>query len=316
MIVRLHINHILKGFTMKNHLFIGILVLMSVFVTHVATAQQKCRIEIVDVASGEIAVVRQFDSRVEAPEWSRDGKWLYYNTGGSIFKISPNGGEPVKVPTGDIASCNNDHVISPDGKTLAISVGVPGKGSVIFTLPIDGGTPRQVTPEGPSYLHGWSPDGKKLVYTAQRNGDYDIYIISLDGSDETQLTDVPGLDDGPEFTPDGKRIWFCSVRSGLMQLWSMNPDGTDQKRMLDEEANCWFPHVSPDGKSVSYLTYRKGDVDPSDHPANREVCIKVMPIGGGESKTLVELFGGQGTMNVNSWSPDSKKIAYVHFERP
>ena len=303
----------------KNPLIGGMAVCLLVIMAGTVAAQQqqqKCRIEIVDVATGKISVVKEFDSRVEAPEWTRDGKWLYYNARGSIYKISPDGGESIKVPTGDINSCNNDHVISPDGKTLAISAGLQGKGSVIYTLPVDGGTPKLVTQEGPSYLHGWSPDGKKLVYTAMRNGDYDIYIISLDGSDEMRLTDAPGLDDGPEFTPDGKRIWFCSVRSGLMQLWSMNPDGGDQRQMVDEDANCWFPHISPDGKQVSYLTYRKGDVEPSDHPANREVSIKIMPIEGGASKTLVEVFGGQGTMNVNSWSPDGKKIAYVHYERP
>lgn len=170
-----------------------------------------------------------------------------------------------------------------------------------------------VTPNAPSYLHGWSPNGAELAYCAERNGQYDIYTIPVDGGVEVQLTDSPGLDDGPEYSPDGGHIWFNSVRTGLMQIWRMNADGTEQTQMTFDESNNWFPHVSPDGQTIAYLSYRKGDVDPGDHPANKDVEIRLMASTGGDYRTLVQLFGGQGTINVNSWSPDSKRLAFVSY---
>jgi TolB protein len=170
-----------------------------------------------------------------------------------------------------------------------------------------------VTEKGPSYLHGWSPDGQTLAYCAERGGQYDIYTIPVNGGDELQLTNLPGLDDGPEYSPSGEHIWFNSTRTGLMQVWRMRPDGSNPEHMVKEDANCWFPHVSPDGKWVTYIAYARGDVEPGDHPANKNVELRLIPANGGESKTIVKLFGGQGTMNVNSWSPDNRTIAFVSY---
>lgn len=170
-----------------------------------------------------------------------------------------------------------------------------------------------MTEEGPSYLHSWSPDGRCLAYCAERNGQYDIYTISVDGGPETQLTNSPGLDDGPEYAPAGQHIWFNSVRSGLMQIWRMEVDGSNPVHMVVEDANCWFPHVSPDGQWVAYIAYNRNEVAPGDHPANKNVEIRLVPSDGGMSRTIVELFGGQGTMNVNSWSPDSRTLAFVSY---
>lgn len=185
--------------------------------------------------------------------------------------------------------------------------------SRIYILPLSGSTPRLVTEKGPSYLHGWSPDGKRLAYCAERNGQYDIYTIAVDGGEETQLTNLPGLDDGPEYSPDGKYIWFNSVRSGLMQVWRMEADGSNPTHMVQEEANGWFPHVSPDNQWVVYIAYKKGDVEPGDHPANKDVELRLIPAEGGAAKTIVSLFGGQGTINVNSWAPDNRTIAFVSY---
>jgi Tol biopolymer transport system component len=170
-----------------------------------------------------------------------------------------------------------------------------------------------VTEKGPSYLHGWSPDGKRLAYCAERGGQYDIYPISVNGGSETQLTNEPGLDDGPEFAPFGQHIWFNSTRSGLMQIWRMETDGSNPTHMVQEDANGWFPHVSPDGNWVAYIAYCKDDVSPGDHPPNKNVELRLIPAAGGASKTIVKLFGGQGTMNVNSWSPDNRTLAFVSY---
>jgi Tol biopolymer transport system component len=164
---------------------------------------------------------------------------------------------------------------------------------------------------GPSYFHGWSPDGKWLTYTGGRNGEWDIYRIRADGAgSEIRLTDHPALDDGSEFTPDGRYIWFNSSRSGKMQLWRMEPDGTNLQRMTYDEYNNWFPHPSPDGKQVVYLAYSP-EVAPDDHPWYQQVYLMLMPAEGGEARVIANLYGGQGTINVPSWSPDGRRLAFV-----
>jgi len=272
------------------------------------------QLEIFDLKKKNRTIVRQFTSRIEAPNWTPDGKYLVYNSNGLIYKIPIEGGEPEVINTGSLTSCNNDHVISADGNLLAISArGQTGK-SQIFTLPFEGGEPRLITPKGPSYLHGISPDNKFLSYCAERENNYDVYIISADRGEEIRLTTAPGLDDGPEYSPDGKHIWFNSVRTGLMQIWRMKNDGSDQTRMTFDESNNWFPHVSPDGRKVVFLTYNRDDVEPGSHPANKNVDLRMIRTRGGKPVVLVRLFGGQGTINVNSWSPDSKKFAFVSYE--
>ena len=171
-----------------------------------------------------------------------------------------------------------------------------------------------ITPLAPSYLHGWSPDGKTLAYCAERGGEYDIYTIPVLGGKEKRMTDAPGLNDGSEYDSAGEYIWFNSVRSGLMQAFRMKADGSEQTQMtFDSEWNTWFPHISPDRKLVSMICYRKGDVEPGEHVPHKNVQIRVMRSDGSDLHTVVELFGGQGTINVNSWSPDSRKFAFVSY---
>ena len=271
-------------------------------------------LEIVDVFSGERKVLKEFDHVIEAPNWTQDGRYLVYNSRGNMFTYELATGEIKEINTGFAIDCNNDHVLSPDNTQLAVSHFTNEDAtSRIYILPFNGGSPALVTEKGPSYLHGWSPDGRRMAYCAERDGQYDIYTISVDGGAETQLTNLPGLDDGPEYSPDGRHIWFNSTRSGLMQVWRMETDGSNPIHIVKEDANCWFPHVSPDGKWVVYITYGKNDVDAGDHPANKNVELRLIPAGGGASKTIMKLFGGQGTMNVNSWSPDNRTIAFVSY---
>lgn len=271
-------------------------------------------LETVDVATGERTVRKRFDSLIEAPNWLPDGNTLLYNAGGSLWLFDLTTKESRKVDTGSAARCNNDHVLSPDGGQVGLSSAGPEGRSLVYVVPLSGGEPRLVTPVGPSYLHGWSPDGRTLAYCAERGGEFDIYTMPVEGGEETRLTDAPGLDDGPEYSPDGRHIWFNSVRSGLMQVWRMDAGGQNQTRMTwDEESNCWFPHLSPDGKQVAYIAYKKGDVAPGDHPPCKHVEIRLMDADGSNTRTLVRLFGGQGTLNVNSWSPDGTKLAFVSY---
>lgn len=284
-------------------------------------------LETLDVHTGRRSVLKVFDYVIEAPNWTRDGRYLVYNSRGHLYTYELATGEIKELDTGFAIDCNNDHVLSPDNTQIAVSHFTKEDAtSRIYILPFIGGSPVQVTEKGPSYLHGWSPDGKRLAYCAERGGDsklplgaagrggqYDIYTISVNGGPETQLTNLPGLDDGPEYSPDGKAIWFNSTRTGLMQVWRMAADGSNPTHMIQADANCWFPHVSPDGRWVVYIVYNKNDVAPGDHPANKNVELRLCPAEGGESKTIAALFGGQGTINVNSWSPDNRTIAFVSY---
>lgn len=270
-------------------------------------------LEVISVKDGKRRVVYRAREHFEAPNWMPDGKRLLYNGNGKIYTIPVTGGKPKVLDTGDAVHCNNDHGITFDGKTLIISDGHEGKGSIIYTLPLKGGEPRKVTDKAPSYWHGVSPDGETLSYCAERNGQYDVYAIGIEGGEETQLTNLPTLDDGPEYSPDGKYIYFNSVRTGLMKIWRMKADGSEQTQMtFGGDHNDWFAHPSPDGKLLVFISYDT-TVEPHSHLPNKNVELRIMPTEGGEPKTLTKLFGGQGTINVPSWSPDSEYVAFVSY---
>jgi Tol biopolymer transport system component len=269
-------------------------------------------VETLDVETGDRRILLSSPESLQAPNWTPDGKALIYNAGGRLYRFDLARRTSTPIDTGFATSNNNDHVLSFDGKMLGIShhSAEDGGASIVYTLPASGGTPKRITAAGPSYLHGWSPDGKYLIYTAERGGDYDIYRIPAAGGAEVRLTTAKGLDDGSEYSPDGRYIYFNSVRSGTMQVWRMRPDGSGQEQVTDDEFNNWFPHVSPDGKRIVLLSYLS-DVDPSDHPWYRPVYIRMMPASGGRPKVIAYVYGGQGTINVPSWSPDGRRVAFV-----
>jgi TolB protein len=272
-------------------------------------------LETIAIASTDRRVVYSIAGHFEAPNWTRDGAFIF-NADGRIQRLPVTGGTPQLIDTGFATRCNNDHGVSPDGTTLAISDQSQGDHqSIIYLLPIKGGTPRRITQKSPSYWHGWSPDGKTLAYPGQRNGEFDIYTISTEGGEETQLTTAIGLDDGPEYSPDGKYIYFNSVRTGRMQIWRMHPDGSAQEQVTSDDLNNWFPHISPDGKWLVFLSYGK---EVEGHPENKDVMLRIVALKNdavdGKIEILAKLFGGQGTINVPSWSPDSKQLAFVSYE--
>jgi TolB protein len=269
-------------------------------------------LEILDLASGNATIVHQYRGSFQAPNWTRDGKALIYAQEGRLYRFDLATLSAAPINTGSATRNNNDHVLSFDGKMLGISnhVAADSDASIVFTLPASGGTPTRVTAQGPSYLHGWSPDGRWLVYVGQRNDEFDIYKIAASGGEEIRLTTAKGLDDGPEYTPDGAFIYFNSVRSGSMQIWRMHPDGTEPQQVTSDGFNNWFPHISPDGKWMVYISF-PSDVAPDDHPFYKHVLLRLMPIGGGPARVIAYVYGGQGTINVPSWSPDGTRLAFV-----
>jgi TolB protein len=277
-------------------------------------------VEILDISTSKRKVIFSSKDDVEAPNWMKDGSALIYNSKGSLYKLPLRSLQPTLINTDFAKRSNNDHVLSFDGKYLGISnqstKEKANTESLIYVVPVNGGIPQQVTMTGPSYLHGWSPDRKTLVYCAQRDGKFDVYSIPVTGGTEKRLTDAEGLDDGPEFSPDGKYIYFNSTRSGSMQIWRMKPDGSAQEQVTNDEFNNWFAHISPDGKKMVFISFEK-DVPADQHPYYKRVTIRLMPLNGSDKpKVLAYLYGGQGTINVPSWSPDGKKIAFVSYTFP
>lgn len=269
-------------------------------------------LEILDITSGNRRIIYSAAVPFEAPNWTPDGTALIYNQAGRLYRFDLAQHTPQVLDTGFATHNNNDHVLSFDGTRLGISHhSEEDQGqSVVYTLPSGGGTPRRVTAQSPSYLHGWSPDGRFLVYTGMRAGAADIYRIAVEGGAETRLTNTPGLDDGPEYSPDGRYIYFNSARSGRMQLWRMAPDGHQQEPVTDDAYNNWFPHIAPDGRQIVFLSYGQ-DVEPGAHPPYKHVYLRMRPAAGGPARVVAYVYGGQGTINVPSWSPDSTQIAFV-----
>lgn len=277
----------------------------------------KSMLEVYDVVSDERKIVLTENAHFEAPNWSPDGKYLIINQEGLLYKISLDGKNKEEIPTGNLKNLNNDHGISFDGKTLALSnndviEGATSGSSRIYTLPISGGEPRLVTPDYPSYWHGWSPDGKYLVYTAKRNGNFDIYRIPSEGGKEMRLTEHAALDDGPAYSPDGEYIYYNSMQSGKMEIWRMGPEGNDKEQVTDDSYSNWFAHPSPDGTHFVFISYLEDQGD--QHPAMKKVALRLYTLKDGNIRTLCTFTGGQGTINVPSWSPDGNRFAFVSYK--
>jgi hypothetical protein len=269
-------------------------------------------LEIMDVETGVRTVVYRVSDSLQAPNWTTDGKALIYNRNGRLYRFDLATRQPTEIDTGFATQNNNDHVLSFDGTMLAIShhSAEDGGQSIVYTVPVEGGTPTKITSTGPSYLHGWSPDGRDLVFTGGRDGNFDVYGIPSAGGAERRLTTYEGLDDGPEYAPSGSHIYFNSTRSGRMQIWRMPPGGYEHEQVTDDQFNNWFPHISPDGKQIVFLSFGQ-DVAPEEHPFYKHVYLRLMPYPGGQPRVIAYVYGGQGTINVPSWSPDSKRIAFV-----
>ncbi len=294
---------------------IYMIVMVAVGCTAQKPEEKKIRLEssleIFSVDSFSRKILYKAEQHFEAPNWSRDGENLIFNSDGKIYILPVKGGEPKLLNTGFATHCNNDHGISPDNNEFVVSHHEEKSGkSMIYILPMKGGAPRLVTANAPSYWHGWAPDGKTLAYCAERNGEFDIYTIPTVGGKETRLTTAAGLDDGPDYTVDGNFIYFNSMRTGKMKIWKMKPDGSAQEQVTFDEYNDWFAHPSPDGKWLVFVSYEK---EVEGHPANKNVLLRMMPMEGGTPIVLARLFGGQGTINVPSWSPDSKQFAFVSY---
>ncbi len=269
-------------------------------------------VAIYDLATASVQTVFQTDRLIEAPNWTADGTTLIVNGDGKLYRLNLAQPQLVQIDTGFATALNNDHGISPDATQLVISDTTEVGKSRIYTLPFSGGTPRLVQAHAPAYWHGWSPDGSRLVYSAKRGETFQIHTCPVNGGDEFQVTRDFDHADGPDYSPDGRWIWFNGEQAGSVQLWRIAPDGQGLQQMTADERVNWFPHPSPDGRHVLYLAYESGT---QGHPRYRDVQLRLLPAEGGTPKVLMSMFGGQGTMNVPCWAPDSRKFAFVRYGR-
>lgn len=308
--------------TMRRSLWIGALLASTMLLGSGGLLAQnrplKSELCIYDLGTSSSRCILSTKDHIEAPNWTPDGEFLIVNSGGRLFEVDLANPALKQIPTGEVDRVNNDHGVSPDGKTLVISAGH------IYTLPRAGGIPKQITQYRPSYYHGWSPDGKTLAFCANRGDNFDIYVISVNGGEEHRVTAHQGHEDGPDYSPDGKWIYFNSDRGGSgAEIWRIpagrtTPQDAHAELVVRGPRVEWFPHPSPDGKRMVYLSYPEGT---KGHPANKPVELRLIRLDAGEPlaqtpRVLERFTGGQGTINVNSWAPDSRRFAYVRYEYP
>jgi TolB protein len=271
-------------------------------------------LEVLDIETGNRKILLVDSNSVHSPIWKKDGETLIYAKQGFLYTFNLTNKICQLLNTGVKKSNSNDHVLSFDGKMLSFCVPTEEKGGpIVYTVPVTGGEPKQINKTAPSYPHSWSPDGKTLLLSASRKGEFEIYKIASSGGKEYGITNSLGMDDCPEYTPDGKQIYFNSNRTGTMRIWRMNADGSEPEVVTTGEYYDWFPHISPDGKWMVFLSYSKEDASASGHPSYRKVYLRLMPVSGGQPKIIAYLYGGQGSINSPCWSPDSKKIAFASY---
>lgn len=297
------------------------LLLITLCATMTTLAQLPLNLEseliLLNVNTGKEKVILRERRHFEAPNWSRDGKFLIINHNGLLEKVSVKGEKLGVIDTGFADRCNNDHGLTLDGKWLIVSHNDPtvtsqGGNSRIFILPASGGVPRLITGNTPSYWHGVSPDNQWVVYCAMRNGEWDVYKSHVITDEEIRLTDADGLDDGPEYSYDGEWIYFNSHRTGRMHIWRMRPDGSEQTQLTSDEYDNWFPHPGPDNRSIAYIAYMEDQK--GGHPFGKDVKIRLLDVETLQTRDLTPVFyGGQGSLNVHSWSPDGNKLAFVRY---
>ena len=268
-------------------------------------------LEIFDLTTDRSRVVLQTDERIEAPNWDPLGGGLLVNGGGRLFRVPWEAPRLLRVDTGFAIRCNNDHGFSPDGKRIAFS-SHRQNGAEIFLIPAAGGQPSLISPQAPSWFHGWSPDGKTVVYAAARGTKrvVDICAMPLGGA-EVLLTRGEGHSDGPNYSADGSQIYYNCDRGGHAQIWVMAADGAGQRQLFADDHVNWFPHPSPSGRDVLYLAYPLGT---KGHPRDMEVALCLMDPDGGNRRRVIEMTGGQGSINVPSWSPDGRAFAFVRYQ--
>lgn len=284
-------------------------------------SRQSSELVVADVTTGQTTVIYDTQELIEAPNWTFDGQWLVYNADGRLWRISPDGKDgPHRINTAPVENLNNDHVLAPDGTHVFVSA----NDGHLYLVPLAGGAPRKIShDQDPTrrysyFLHGVSPDGLALAYVALERAAGGVMTriatIPAAGGAETYLTDGTRPVDGPEYSPDGAWLYFngelAATRPGHAQIFRMRPDGSGVEQLTHDSRVNWFPHLSPDGQRMAYISFPEGTLG---HPADKEVILRLANPDGTGISDLDTFNGGQGTINVPSWAPESRRLAYVRY---
>jgi Tol biopolymer transport system component len=285
---------------------------------------QLCQVWIHSVESGENQLLLETDELLlEAPNWTLQGEALILNGAGVLWRLPVNHPQLHEIRVSGVPRLNNDHVLHPDGEHIFLSADNDWQ---LYRAPLRGGQAVQISGrEGPPglyhFLHGVSSDGGQLAFVGVeaehsegklRFLSAEICTINSDGTNFRQITHGGVPSDGPEYSRDGQWIVFnTEAFSNNAQIARMRTDGSELTRLTFSQTVDWFPHMSPDGHTAVYLAYPPGT---TGHPADEWIELMLVRDGQWQKATrAARLFGGQGTINVNSWSPDSSRFAYVAY---
>ncbi|PWG59906.1 TolB family protein [Bifidobacterium catulorum] len=283
---------------------------------------QIAQLRVIDVETREETVLLESDMLIESPNWTPDGEWIIVNAKGRLYRLPADGsGMLERIPIDNVPWVNNDHVLSPDGKRIYFSA----EGH-LYVAPVTGGDARKVSNDHPEiqeysyWLHGISPDEKTLAYVSTEpegsdpHGRRNLGTIPAHGGPDFQMTDGVNDFDGPEYSRDGQWIYYNSEEAatcdGHAQIFRRRPDGSERQQLTFDDRINWFPHFAPDGSKFVYISYEPGLLS---HPADTMVELRMMDAEGGEPETVTTLFGGQGTINTNTWAPDGRRFAFIAY---
>jgi Tol biopolymer transport system component len=280
---------------------------------------QRAEVWVVDVGGGLPELVYSTDEvLLEAPNWAPDGGGLLLNGDGLLWRLDL---EPevalTAVKIDNLPPINNDHVLDSPRGLIYLSA----NDGHLYVAPVEGGTATRVTHDSSRnhFLHGVSPDGTTLAFVDLPRGDFSapgrLALIPAAGGQTTYPEAGSRHIDGPEYSPDGLWIYLNTeefgVRPGHAQLARVPAGGGSLERLVATDTVDWFPHLSPDGELATYISFPTGTLG---HPADLKVEVRVVPVGDwARAVYAIPLFGGQGTINVNSWSPDGTRFSYVAY---
>lgn len=253
---------------------------------------------------------------IEAPNWSIDGRSLYVNGDGRLWRLDIDDPSQLQeVRFDSLPAINNDHVLSADGRSVFMSA-MDGH---IYRGSLDGGAVTRVSPDDGKwhFLHGVSGDASRIAYVEL--GSFDeagrLVVAPSDGSGGSVVDTGPRHLDGPEWSPGEEWLYFNTEAftdaPGHAQLARIPDGGGALERLLESDTVDWFPHLSPDGSFATYIVFPAGTLG---HPADLDVEVRLVETSDWSTPLATHaLFGGQGTLNVNSWGPDSDRFAFVGY---